>query len=129
MVEWRDRLLQAPEQWTKVRLPGLARWLLIEQLGDDITKVVTNAADVVPSRIVMQRDGRMFEPEIEAAKDAIDELKRGGVVASDATLSRSRQPLPIRRAAVRNRSAVGGFPIPAGQRDGLARAAGYFGVT
>jgi hypothetical protein len=64
MVEWRDRLLQEPERWTKVRLPradgatvraiavrvqssqrgsrwrqpGATRWLLIEQLADDTFK-------------------------------------------------------------------------------------------
>jgi SRSO17 transposase len=64
MVKWRDQLLQAPERWRKVRLPrtdgasvravavrvqasqrgsrwrqpGAARWLLIEQLGDDTFK-------------------------------------------------------------------------------------------
>ena len=64
MVAWRDRLLQEPERWTKVplpradgatvraiavrvqasqrgsrwRQPGVTRWLLIEQLGDDTFK-------------------------------------------------------------------------------------------
>lgn len=64
MVEWRDRLLQTPERWAQIRLPradgarvravalrvqathrgsrwrqpGVARWLLIEQLGDDTFK-------------------------------------------------------------------------------------------
>lgn len=64
MVAWRDRLLQEPGRWTKVRLPradgatvraiavrvqasqrgsrwrqpGVTRWLLIEQLGDDSFK-------------------------------------------------------------------------------------------
>jgi SRSO17 transposase len=64
MVAWRDRLLQEPARWTKVplpradgatvraiavrvqasqrgsrwRQPGVTRWLLIEQLGDDTFK-------------------------------------------------------------------------------------------
>src|ERR1017187_4326780 len=63
-VEWRDRLLQTPERWAQVRLPrkdgasvravalrvqasqrgsrwrqpGVGRWLIIEQLGDETFK-------------------------------------------------------------------------------------------
>jgi hypothetical protein len=57
-----------------------------EMLVDGVTKLA-KAAGTQPSRIVVQRDGRMFEPEIEAAKDAIDELKRGGVISEEASLT------------------------------------------
>lgn len=57
-----------------------------EMLIDGITKVA-KAAGTLPGQIVVQRDGRMFEPEIEAAKDAIEELKRASVIAADASLT------------------------------------------
>jgi argonaute-like protein implicated in RNA metabolism and viral defense len=57
-----------------------------EMLVDGITKVA-KAAGTQPTRIVVQRDGRMFESEIEAARDALDELKRANVISVDANLT------------------------------------------
>jgi hypothetical protein len=57
-----------------------------EMLIDGITKLA-RAAGTQPAHIVVQRDGRMFEPEIEAAKDALEELKREGTVSTDSSLT------------------------------------------
>jgi hypothetical protein len=57
-----------------------------EMLILGITKVAKNAG-TIPQQIVVQRDGRMFETEILAAKDAVENLKGAGVIASNTVLT------------------------------------------
>lgn len=57
-----------------------------EMLVKGITKL-TAAAAILPRTIVIQRDGRMFESEIDGALDAMAELKDAGAIAADATLT------------------------------------------
>jgi len=69
------------------RKERLSRRKCRELLVRVITRLTQASSGLLPSTIVVQRDGRMFEPEIEAAKDALEELKREGVVAANATLT------------------------------------------
>lgn len=69
------------------RKEKLSRSKCREMLVRVITRLIQASAGLFPTTIVVQRDGRMFEPEIEAAKDAMEELKREGVIAADAALT------------------------------------------
>jgi hypothetical protein len=57
-----------------------------EMLLLGITKVAKSAG-TLPEQIVVQRDGRMFEMELQAARDALEELKQAGIIAPDAKLT------------------------------------------
>lgn len=69
------------------RKERLSRKKCREMLISIVTKLAQASPGLLPETLVVQRDGRMFEPEIEAAKDALEELKRTGVIAPDATLT------------------------------------------
>jgi hypothetical protein len=69
------------------RKEKLSRSKCREMIVRGITRLTQAASGLLPTTIVVQRDGRMFEPEIDAAKDALEELKRDGVVAATATLT------------------------------------------
>jgi len=69
------------------RKERLSRRKCREMLVRVITRLTQASTGLLPATIVVQRDGRMFEPEIEAAKDALEELKREGVVAANAVIT------------------------------------------
>ncbi|MGC4074003.1 MAG: hypothetical protein QM760_16125 [Nibricoccus sp.] len=69
------------------RKERLSRRKCREMLVRVVTRLAQASTGLLPTTIVVQRDGRMFEPEIEAAKDALEELKREGVVDANATLT------------------------------------------
>lgn len=81
---------QGDHVFTRTRVSRQKEKLLTDQCRQYLVagiKEVAQHSGVIPRRIIVHRDGRLFDTELSGIRQAVDDLIKQGIVAADAELT------------------------------------------